>query len=123
MNTTTITAIREGQPVRFNITSENSADQVLREWQASPMAKGCTRAAISSSGTADVRAHMRSHDAAKFDIDALALNSFRCETCGVKTLQNSSDQSSSRYHAVGCRAAQKGDLVTTIHFSYTIHFS
>ena len=103
--------------MRFNITSENSADQVLREWQASPMAEGCTRAAISSSGTPDLRAHVRSHDAAKFDVDALALNSFRCESCGVTTLQNSSDKSTTRYHAVGCKAARKGDLATTLHIS------
>ena len=112
-----IRATREGAEHVFNIEAANKTAG-LAYWRAHSMSEGFANPVVSIDGS-EARAEKRSVDpgGAGTLMSLTDLSASRCQTCGVTTLHNSWDKSTRRVHRVGCRVANRGDLVTTMHIS------
>jgi hypothetical protein len=120
----TITAIRNGLPVTFDIEGK-SKDEVFRYWQNSKMSAGCTRGALGDQPAPAATEERRSRGNGAITtvkapkgskIPDLEFVTTMCPECGVKTTKVKDGnyvpgQEDFEVHRRGCSRVEDQDLV------------
>ncbi len=111
--TVTISAVRDGKDITFQIAGRD-AQEVFRQWQAGPLAKGCTRAALGN----------KPAPVAQRDMPLISLSDglrdgwegythTLCQECGVTThsVTGGDYVRKAAVHRNGCKNIVEGDLI------------
>jgi hypothetical protein len=111
----TISAVRDGKDITFQIVGKDAQD-VFRQWQAGPLSKNCTRAALG-----DRPAPIEQRDMPLMQLsDGLRSDwgddyvMMRCAECGVATHTVKNGNYGGRdiaVHRSGCSGIKPGHLI------------